>query len=170
MPTLWHRVASENNNYAGGAVWLDAIAAGSTYRRVRWSWGFSGITNVTTDLALVTANFLVAGLVTTIGNGTETVPQPVSTPNDVLPPTQRWLWWEARQPVAHAVDGASDVVSWRDSGPQEIVDVKSQVLATGIPAGDSLNLWFSWQGWIGAWDSSGQVVIRVAASTLSSSP
>lgn len=147
-----------------------AIPSGSTYRRVRWSWGFSGDTADTVDMSLIRSNFLVMGLVTTIGNGGEAVPTPVSTPNDVAPPTQRWLWWEPRQPVATAVDHAAGVITWRDSGVQEIPDVKVNVLATGIPAGDTLNLWASWQAETSSWDPSGAADVWVGTSVLYHTP
>jgi hypothetical protein len=166
----WYRSQFSGPFYDVGWWWLCAIPNGSTYRRVRFAWGFAGFTEVTADLYATAAKLQTAGLVTTIGNGTETPPHPYTTPNDVDPPTQRWLWWEVRQPVALSIDAAGGTVSWRDSGPQEIVDVKSQVLATGIPGGDSLNLWFSYQAQNGAWDTSGEQEIWVAASVLYSTP
>lgn len=170
MSTNWHRVVQRAQFYDVGWFWQDAIPSGSTLRRVRWSWGFSGFTDATTDLYAVAKNVQVAGIVTTIGNGTETPPHPITTPGDVAPPTQRWLWWEARQPVAVSIDQAAGTVSWRDSGPQEIPDIQTQVLATGIPGGDTLNVWFSWQSFDGAWDSSGQMEIWVATSILYTTP
>jgi hypothetical protein len=113
----------------------------------------------------VQSDLLTFGLVTTIGNGTEAVPNALSASGDAAPPTQRWLWWETRQPVAVAIDQAAGVMSWRDSGPQEAVDAKAQVLATGIPGGDTLNLWASWAGQY-AWESSGHVVIWVSTAVL----
>jgi hypothetical protein len=147
-----------------------AIPSGSTYRRVRWSWGFGGDTSDMVDMAGVRGNFLVMGLVTTIGNGSEAVPFPISDASDADPPTQRWLWWEQRQAVTTAVDHAAGVATWRDSGAQEVPDVKSQVLATGIPGGDTLNLWSSWQSALGAWDPSGAVNIWIYTSVLYFTP
>lgn len=118
----------------------------------------------------ISTNLQVAGLCTTIGNGTEVPPHPITTSGDVAPPTQRWLWWETRQPIAVSVDHAAGVISWRDSGPQNELDIKAPVLATGIPGGDSLNLWFSWQSTNGAWDSSGAQRIWVSTSTLYTTP
>lgn len=170
ISTNWHRLLWVDSSYARGHIWLDAIPSGSTLRRVRWSWGFAGFTQTTTDLNAVGVNMLAAGLVTTIGDGTETPPSPLDTPGDVAPPTQRWLWWENRQPVCTSIDGTSDTASWRDSGPQEVPDVKAQVLATGIPGGDTLNLWFSWQSLTGAWDSFGSVNVWVSSAVLYSTP
>ncbi|MBA0087589.1 MAG: hypothetical protein HRJ53_21600 [Acidobacteria bacterium Pan2503] len=146
------------------------VPSGSTLRRIRWSWGFIATTDTTEDIGNIANNLLVAGLVTTIGNGTEFPPTPITFPNDIAPPTQRWLWWEARQPVPIAVDWQSGLVTWRDSGPQEPPDVKTQVLATGIPGGDHLDLWFSYEGRNGGWDGSGEPVIWVSTSTLYSTP
>lgn len=164
--TTWVRVPNNAKFYDRGWFLQAAIAPGLTYRRIRWSWGFTGTTSDTADMNAVTENYQIVGLVTTIGDGTEVPPSPRTSSGDAAPPTERWLWWEQRQPVAIAIDHAAGVVSWRDSGAQEVPDVKSAVLATGIPGGDSLNLWFSWESTLGAWDSTGQQQIWVATSVL----
>lgn len=170
MPTHWFRSLQASESYDQGWLWQCAIPSGATYKRVRWSWGFAGDTSDTADMHFIQTNLQVAGLCTTIGNGTEVPPHPITTSGDVAPPTQRWLWWEARQPRVAAIDHAAGVISWNDSGPQEIPDVQVGVLATGIPGGDSLNLWFSWQSTNGAWEASGQQRIWVATSTLYVTP
>jgi hypothetical protein len=170
VANYWYRTLNHGPYYDVGWWWLCAIPNGSTYRRVRWSWGFSGFTEVTTDLYATASKMQLGGLVTTIGDGSETPPVPYSDPNDIDPPTQRWIWWEARQPIAMSIDAAGGTVSWRDSGPQEPIDTKVNVLATGIPGGQTLNLWFSYQAQDGAWDASGQQEIYVAASVLYSVP
>lgn len=108
-------------------------------------------------------------LCTTIGNGSETPPNPITTSADVLPPTQRFIWWESRTAVVTAIDKGSNIISWRDSGNQEIVDSKVNVLATGIPAGDTLNLWASW-GTGGGWDASGNVAFWLGTAVLYDTP
>lgn len=111
----------------------------------------------------------VFGLVTTIGNGTETVPNAIRDAGDAAPPTQRWVHWEVRQPVVTAVDEAAGVITWRDSGPQQAPDVKVNVLATGIPAGQTLNLWASWDV-VNGWDASGDASFWLYTSVLYSTP
>ena len=171
MGTTWFREVIGRSDYAVGSGWLCAIPNGSTYNRIRWSWGFTGVTSDIVDVAAVAGNLLVAGLVTTFGNGTETPPNPVSASSDADPPTLRWLWWETRAPVITAASHGAGIIGWRDSGSQEIPDVKSQVKATGVPGGDTLNLWFSYASAIGAgWDPSGSVQIWVSASCLFSTP
>lgn len=166
----WFRSATTSDLYDTGFFWACAIPSGSTYRRVRWSWGFSGDTSDTTSMDAVRSNYLVMGLATTIGNGGEFVPSPITNPGDASPPTQRWLWWESRQPVVTAVSHAAGVIAWRDSGVQEVPDVQVPVLATGIPGGDTLNLWASWQSVGGAWDTSGSASVWVATSVLYKTP
>ena len=170
MSYTWYRTASTSDLYTSGLFWACAIPNGSTYRRVRWAWGFSGDTADTVAMDSIRSNYLVMGLVTTIGNGGESVPEPISSSGDAAPPTERWVWWEARQPVVQAVSHAAGVIAWRDSGPQEVPDVKAQVLATGIPGGDTLNLWASWQSVGGDWDASGSASVWVATSVLYHSP
>jgi hypothetical protein len=166
----WHRTANQSIHYNVGWWLLASIPSGHSIRRVRFGWGFAGNTPATTDLAEVVVNPMFAGVVTTIGNGTEIPPSPLATPGDVAPPTQRWLWWEIRQPVALSHDAYGDVVTWRDSGPQEVTDVQTQVLATGLPGGDTLNCWFSYAGTFGNWDPAGAVQIFYWASLLESAP
>lgn len=150
---------------------MATIPSGSTLRRIRWSWGFSGITSDVVDVDSLTSNPLAVGIVTVIGNGSEIPPDVVPTAVDAAPPTQRFLWWELRQPVITAVSKEAGVMAWRDSGPQEVPDVQSQVLATGIPAGDNLDLWFRWSSVTGAtWDASGGVELFIFASILYTSP
>lgn len=146
------------------------MPSGGTVRRIRFGWGLQGFTEVTTDLHAVSVNPVFAGVVTTIGDGTEAVPSPLTTPDDVSPPTQRWLWWEIRQPRCGSIDAAGNVVSWTDSGGQEVTDVQTQVKATGIPAGDTLNVWFSWNSVFGGWDTTGQQQIFAWSSLLYSIP
>lgn len=168
---LWNRVQQTSQFANVGWFGQDLINSGSTYRRVRWSWGFSGVTADTVDVNSIISNPIVAGWVTTIGTGSETPPNPVTGAVDVDPPTQRWLWWEMRQPIPIAVDHAAGIITWRDSGPQEVPDIRTQVLATGIPSGEFLNLWFTWaQINGGGWDPSGSFRIWVASSVLSSTP
>lgn len=166
----WYRVLNHAPHYDVGWLWQCAIANGSTYRRIRWSWGFSGHTADTVDVQAIQSNLVVAGLCTTIGNGTEVPPEPIAHSGDVAPPTQRWLWWETRQPIVTAVDHEAGLITWRDSGAQEIPDVQVPVLATGIPGGQSLNLWFSWQSTGGAWDQSGNLQLWVSTATLYRTP
>ena len=163
----WVRYQQANSNYNQGWVLLAAVPAGQTLKRIRWSWGFSAVTSDVVDMNNVVSNCQVVGIVTTIGNGSEIPPSPVSASGDAAPPTQRWLWWEMRQPVATSVSHDAGIVTWRDSGPQEIPDVQSQVLATGIPGGDNLDVWFRWQSQSGAaWDATGSATLFIVASTL----
>jgi hypothetical protein len=169
--TNWNRVVYTSGSYASGFGGQDSINPGSSYRRVRWSWGFTGVTADTVDVNALMSNIMVAGIVTTIGNGTETPPNPALAPFDAAPPTQRWLWWEARQPIPIAVDHAAGIITWRDSGPQEIPDVQVNVLATGIPTGQRLNIWFSYGSLFNTgWDPLGSFRIWTATSVLSTTP
>lgn len=165
MALAWYRTARHGTNFEGQQIWLVAIPLGTTLRRIRWSWGFAGTTSDVVDMAGVHVNPFTLGLVTTVGNGTETPPNALDAPYDAAPPTQRWLWWETREPIAVAIDHAAGVIEWRDSGPQEPVDVKSQVIATGFTSPNTLNLWASWASG-NSWDSSGQVIIWVSTSVL----
>src|SRR5215469_832782 len=150
----------------GGHEILASVPAGQTLRRVRWSWGFAGLTNTAVDMVNGQSLIMIGGLVTTIGNGSETVPLAITNRNDETSEAQRWLWWEARVPAITAVDSAHDVIVWESRAPQEQVDTAVQVHAPGtIPVGQTLNLSFSFQADT-AWDSSGECRLWVASSVL----
>jgi hypothetical protein len=144
MGTSWRRVSNGDGSWSDNTFWMHAIPAGETLLRVRFSWGFTITKAALDDMSNAQFNSVILGIVTTVGDGTETVPNPRSDPGDAAPPTQRWLWWEMRWPVVTAVDAEANVVTYRDSGPQTQIDAKGQVLATGIPGGDTLNVWASW--------------------------
>jgi hypothetical protein len=149
MATNWHRVSNSSADWTG-TWWIVAMPAGATLLRTRFSWGFTVTADpLVADTSNMQFNTQIFGLVTTIGNGTEAVPDARLASGDAAPPTQRWIWWEHRAPVISAYSAAGGVVAWRDSGSQEIIDSRSQVLATGIPGGDTLNLWASWSGGYG---------------------
>lgn len=171
MPYTWFRTGTVSNLWDASWFQLAAIPQGSTYRRIRFTWGFAGVTADVVDVGRITSNTLVAGICSTIGNGSETPPNPAVASGDAAPPTQRWLWWEIRQPIPIAVDHAAGMITWRDSGAQEIPDVKTPVLATGIPLGDTLNLWFRWQSTpFVAWDPSGSANVWIGSSVLYHTP
>ena len=165
MTLSWVRTVRAVESYEFGSVLLGRLSNGQTYVRIHFQWGMYGDTATTVDMDAVASNLQVMGLVTTFGNGTETPPNPISTPNDVDPPTQRWLWWETRAPVPRAMDQSAGIVMWTDSPPPEPTDIKAQVLATGVPGGDELDLWASWASG-GAWDNTGSAHVWVSASVL----
>lgn len=144
MTLVWRREAFSQLGLYGQSYWLDAIPAGSTYLRYRFRWGFHMDTINEADMSLLASNLVSFGLVTTIGDGTETPPNAMLAPNDADPPTERWVYWETRAPRLHQVSAESGVMVWHDSGSTEYTDSKGQVKAVSIPDGDTLNLWASW--------------------------
>lgn len=145
--------------------WEDAIAAGNSYVRVHFRWGFHLDAPIETDIQNVCSNLVSFGICTTVGNGSETRPNARSGSADVDPPTQRWIYWETRAPVVTAIDTAAGVMTFRDSGPTEPTDTKGQVLATGLPAGDSLNLNTCWAS-ASTFDASINTLIWVSTSIM----
>lgn len=135
-------------------VLLASLVAGETLIRSRIFWGVSGMTGTSTHGSTMMANWLASGLVTTVGNGSEAVPDVILHPGNAAPPTQRWLYVESRhfRPTVWSAD--SGVVVWADTGPQEPPDSKGEVLATGLPAGDTLNVWWTTKAEFN-WDAAG---------------
>lgn len=147
---------------------LDSLGPGVTLRRVRFRWGFYGDTAPNADLAFAAVNLATFGICTTIGDGTETPPNPRLAPDDAAPPTQRWVYWETRAPVVTALDGQAGIVTWRDSGSTEETSTRGQVLATGLSGSDHLNVWIT-TATAYTWDPSGSAIIWYAWSMLVSS-
>lgn len=165
MATQWLRAFNASDAWTGGTWLFTSIPAGDTLVRIRFSWGFYIDTPSITNMGNVSFNIMSFGWVTTVGNGSEPVPPAKTSPNDAAPPLQRWLWWEARQPVVSAIDERAGVIAWRDSGPQEEMDARGQVHASPLPVGDTLNLWASWEGNYGQ-ETDSNPVIWMSASVL----
>jgi hypothetical protein len=133
--------------------------------RVHFGWGFYGNTSSTTNLLDVSQNLQVMGIVTTVGTGSETPPNARTASSDQSPPTERWIFWEARAPKIAAYDSAGGVALWQDSGSQEPVQTRGQVSGKTVSSGDFLDVWASWAA-ASAWDSSGAVDLWYYASLL----
>lgn len=163
--TSWRRNTFVGFDMGPTYNWEDAISAGNTYLRCHIRWGFHLDAPIATDIQNICSNIVTLGLATTVGNGSETRPNARSGSADVDPPTQRWIYWETRAPVVSAIDDAAGVITFRDSGATEPSDTKGQVLATGLPAGDSLNLSSIWSS-ASAFDSTVNTLIWVSISIL----
>lgn len=140
---VWRRNKFTTYDLYGGSNWEDAIGGGNTYLRTHIRWGFHLDAPLSYDIQDVVNNLVSFGVCTTIGNGTETPPNAATQSADQNPPTQRWIYWETRSPVVTAIDHKAGLMTFRDSGSTEPSDTKGMVLATGLPAGDTLNLWSS---------------------------
>lgn len=163
--TTWRRNTAVSFSMGPAFNWEHAIAAGNTYLRTHIRWGFHIDAPIATDIQAVCANLVSFGLATTIGNGSETRPNARSGAADQAPPTQRWIYWETRAPVVSAIDEAAGVITFRDSGATEPSDTKGQVLATGLPGGDTLNLSSIWSS-ASTFDSTFNTVLWVSVSML----
>ena len=142
--TYWRRNINAQPLTTSGNYWNDAIVAGNTYLRVHIRWGFHLDTPTTVNMAYLASGLVAFGLVTTYGNGSETPPDPLLDSADLNPPTNRWIYWEALAPSLKGIDDASGVAVWEASAHSEPTQTRGQVLAVGVPPGDTLNLWASW--------------------------
>jgi len=169
MGLVWGRHTFTSFNYARDYVNFSRIPNGYSYLRFRFRWGFAADTPTTVDMQAISNNIISFGLVTVAGDGTEIPPNARTQAADQDPPTQRWVYWETRQPVVTALDNASGVIAWRDSGSTEETDSKGQVLATGLTGGQDLDLWATWAS-VGPWEPTGHAVIWVGISVLIKTP
>jgi hypothetical protein len=142
--TYWRRNVNAQPLTTSGNYWNDAIVPGNTYLRVRIRWGFHLDTPTNVDLAYLGSGLVTFGLCTTYGDGTETPPDPLEVSTDIDPPTLRWIYWESLAPSCKGIDDASGVIIWENSPHSEETQTRGQVLAAGVPPGDTLNLWASW--------------------------
>lgn len=161
----WVRTVQAALSWQQGTSLIASVPRGDTLLRVHFGWGWYGDSTSTADLSAIAGNLQVMGLVTTVGTGSESVPNARTQAADQAPPTQRWVYWETRAPKIATYDATADLVTWQDSGAQEAVDTKGMVSAKTIPAGDTLNVWASWAA-AAAWDSSGNVNLWYYASLL----
>lgn len=154
MSFVWVRGTNASSLWFADTQAIGAMSAGETLVRARFRWGFYGDTAFMTDLNAVSNNIRSWGIVTTIGNGTETVPNARTAANNASPPAQRWVYWETRAPTISAVDVAGNYVAWRDSGSSEMTESRGQVKAPNMSPGDQMNIWVS-QAAAFSWDPSG---------------
>lgn len=164
MTTAWVRTV-QALAWPTGNVLLATLNHGATLNRVRFSWGFSGWIPASANLSGPPANLQVFGLVTTAGTSPGTPPNARTGSSDVNPPSQRWLFWEARQPVLTSIDGNTDIAYYRDSGNQYEIDVGTQVTSKTLPAGQNVYLWASWAPAF-TWHDEGFVQMWLSASIL----
>jgi hypothetical protein len=159
----WKRAVNANLAWQVGHALIVSIPIGATFRVAHFGWGFYGDTSTVSDLHFTGGNLQVMGLVTTVGNGTETPPNARTQSGNQAPPAQRWVYWEARAPRIAAYDSAGMLALWADSGGQEPVETHGQVSGKTVPVGSTLNLWASWAAG-NAWDASGSVQLWYYAS------
>ncbi|HEX8838224.1 MAG TPA: hypothetical protein VF748_14880 [Candidatus Acidoferrum sp.] len=115
-------------------------------------WTNSG-TAGQTDLLASMSNQIAFGIVTTIGPGSETPPSPMAHPNDVAPPTQRWLFRAEMSMRLTSFSGASSTYTLTTGDQWEKNETEGQVLATGFAAPNHLNVWLSIDTVVGNWST-----------------
>lgn len=137
---------------------LAALSPGNSILRVRFGFKADGFwTNpgagTQTEIMASFSNTTSFGLVTTIGNGTETVPSPVLHPGDAAPPTQRWIYLATNSMSFIDMSGTSSTWPVGFSSPFMDVQSEAQVLATGFSSPETLNLWLAFDTQSGAWST-----------------
>jgi hypothetical protein len=142
--TYWRRNFNTQPLTTAGNYWNDAIAEGNTYLRLHIRWGFHIDSPTNVNIAYLASSLVTFGLVTTVGDGTESPVNPQDVSFNPDPPTQRFLYWETLSPVCQGIDDASGVIIWGNSAQSEETSSQGRVAAQGIPGGDTLNLWATW--------------------------
>lgn len=165
MANYWVRTLTVSTDYPNGSWLVAQIPPGDTILRCHASWGMIGDTNLSVDMNSISQNLIAWGLVTTIGTGSETVPNARTQAADQAPPTERWIYWETRAFVPYQINADAGIIQWTSTSGEGPIDTKGQVLATGIPSGEYLDLWASWAMGTG-WDPSGSLMLWAGASLL----
>lgn len=155
MPT-WHRGQRPGLAYGIHQQPLTRLNAGDSVLRVLFGIkadGFWTNPGTATQLELQSSmnNLTAFGIVTTIGNGAEAVPSPIGQPDDVAPPTQRWLFNAASTMSLTSFSGTSSTWTMGFRANWESNQSEGMVLATGLPAGDTLGVWLSIDTTSGPW-------------------
>ena len=163
MDDVWVRTVQAGLSWTSGHSLIVSVPRGDTLLRAHFGWGFYGDTSTADDLTAVAQNLQVMGLVTTIGDGTETPPNARTGSSNADPPSERWIFWEGRAPRLATLDATAGLAIWQDSGSQEPVQSKGMVSAKTIPAGNTLQLWASWAAG-SAWPADGSVQVWYYAS------
>lgn len=162
----WTRTVQAGLNWDHGNTLLANVPAGSTLLRTRFAWGFVGTTSSLVSIVTVASNPEVLGICSVVGGTTP--PDPRTSPGDVNPPQERWLWWEARAPAVKAYSSDGSTVIWEASAPQEPVDTKGMVTG-GAAGGPGTDIYASWLPG-NDWDSSGLAYLWIYASLLIGTP
>lgn len=170
--TAWTREGSSANAWtaAQGSTLIVKLNSGQSILRTIVTWGFGGYTWARLAPTSMQGLTMTLGACTTIGNGTETPPNPSSHGANVADPSQRWVYWSVRAPTCVVFDTTGNSAVWQSSPPDGDPSSKAQVLApSGMGVGNTLNLWVTWQAF-NAWDPSGQAIVWWSVETLVRSP
>lgn len=144
MTTTWVRSWTQVNTLVQSDVLVASIPLGGTLLRARYGWRCLAATSTLYSAADIMDTQIAIGMLTGFPAGSYAVPNVLTSPGDVAPPTERYLWWETRG-LRQRTWGAEfdDVVTYEDTGPVEATDTHSQVKAS-VPAGDQLGVYLAW--------------------------
>jgi hypothetical protein len=144
ITTTWYRQAFTTHD-VGPTTWLLAtLSVGQTLKRIRFTWSGTTVVDSYSDLVSLIGAPILVGIVTTIGDGLEPVPDPAFEAGDANPPAERWLWYEGRAmyPTAYSQsDTGTNIVTTVPAS--EPGDVRAMVRAPAMDAGDFLHVWVS---------------------------
>lgn len=159
--TFWQRSWFSDQFWQRGWQLIGSLTPGQTAARIRFGWGFTGITRVEESFLRLSLQNFIMGVATTIGNQTEEPPSPRVHPEDIDPPSQRWLYWAGCGIQMVTIEPTATYAYWKSTDPQEPQGTKGMVTTRGvfIPDGQFLNIWATWEafedwpssGWANVW-------------------
>jgi len=161
----WIRSQVHSLDWGQNQYLLASVPNGQTLVRIRFQWGFWGVTSADDPTAATATNLAAFGIATQSDTAGTTPPSPYSHPNDVAAPLARWVYYEARFPIIMGQrDGSPGAVQWRDSGQGGPLSTEGMVTAS-VGVGHVLNVYASWDT-AAAWTTSGRAQYWMWASVL----
>lgn len=155
MPLSWTGVASPVNGWQTSHSLLLSISGGHTLVRTRFAWGFEGLTTEEQRPTDTMQLYMAWGIVTTVGDGTESVPSAVPPAGNANPPTSRWIHWEAKLPHLVQFGDTNETFLYRETPAAMPDSSEGMVAAANLGVGQTLNVWASWYI-SGAWEVLGK--------------
>lgn len=144
MTFTWVRNWTGGTGLATASVKMATVPRNSILRRVRYGWTCRAVTSTRYSALNLMDTQVAVAVLTGYPATSYTVPNVLTSPNNVAPPLERYLRWEVRslEPMTWG-SHYDDVVTWKDSGPVEPTDDKAPVTAS-TPAGDDLGVYLAW--------------------------
>src|SRR5215471_4200519 len=145
---------------------MATVPRGHTCVRIRYGWWASATSSTLYSAPNLMENAIAVGVISGAPATSYVPPNPYTSPSDPAPPLNRWLWWEVRSMEPRTWGNAyDDVATWRDTGPVEPNDIKSQVRADTVP-GQDLGIFLSWGFSRSDWPNAGYASLSAWWSVL----
>lgn len=165
--TSWVRSAVTQNQWATQWLKIASVPAGETLFRCHFGFTFQGVSSTMQNQTALAEDYIAFGVVCQLSTVGSTPPNPETTPDDVNPPTGRWLWWGIANMRPMTFGGLySDVTNWATSETFENLSTRGEAFAN-TTSPNTLDVYLSWSPWTtSAWAARGTVTGSCWSSVL----